>query len=194
MSLISELLSLREDSLITEAQLQSIVKKFSVPVGSIEKVFGEDAEKAAELLNAEVTDPVYELKGTDPQAVIARKSLVSQGTGGQREDDHGIQTVKLIGSRKVLIWNGRVLTSKEQFDSLVESTMVEADGDAAPHPLKGKISPAFNGLFAPFGTGHTWVNDGKGVSVCDARDPATAKEIAKHLNAAYPHPRVKATA
>ncbi len=180
MSLISELLSLREDSILTEAQLQSIVKKFSVPVGSLEKVFGEDAEKAAELLNAELTDPVYELKGTDPQAVTARKSLVAQGTGGQREDDHGIQTVKLIGSRKVLIWNGRVLTSKEQFDSLVESTALPEGLDPS------KVSNAFHGYLSPFNTGHSWVNDARGGSVCEAQDAATAKEICKLLNEKYP--------
>ena len=123
MKLIAELIALRENSMITEAPLQSIVKKFSVPVGSFEKVFGGLAAEAAELLGAKSTDVTYELKGTDAQAAQAKKTIVAQAAGGSEREDDGemMKVVKMIGARKVIVWGNRVLTSKEHFDSLVET-------------------------------------------------------------------------
>lgn len=185
MSLLSQLLNLREETL-TEATLQSIVKKNSVPIGSFEKVFGEDAHLAAEMLRAEVTDAVYELKGTDQQAVAAKKSLLGKAIDGTCESVHDMIIVKLTGKRYVLVLKDRVLTSKEHFDSLVE-----AQGDAESHPLKGKVSNAFNNFLSPFKSSSSWVEDGRGSNVCEATDAKTAKEIAKLLNEAYPHSKVK---
>jgi len=184
MSLIAQLLELRSESILTEAQLQSIVKKFSVPVGSFEKVFGDEAETAAGLLRCAVTDPAYELKSTDPQAAAAKKSLVQSATSnGERDSDAEPKVVKLTGSRAVLVWQGRVITSKEQYDTLVEST-VELDEER-------KMSNAFNNYLSPFKVNHSWVEDATGHNVCEAQDASTAKIIAKLLNDAYPVRQVK---
>lgn len=182
MSLISELLSLREDQILTEAQLQSIVKKFSVPVGSFEKVFGELADQAAKMLRANSTDPVYELKGTDPQATQAIKSLSSQVFGdGERAEDTEMKIVKLIGSRMVLVWKHRVLMSKEQFDSLVESVAI----DEAPLGPSKVWNAGNTGYLAPFRVSHSWVEDARRSSVCEAQDKKTANMLCDMLNAKY---------
>lgn len=183
MSLISELLSLREDQFLTEAQLQSIIKKFSVPIGSFEKVFGDLADEAAKLLRAHSTDPVYELKGTDSQATQAIKSLTAQVFGdGDRAEDSEMKIVKLIGSRMVLVWNHRVLTSKEQFDSLVEAVAI----DEAPLDPSKVSNAGDTGYLAPFRAALSWVEDARRHSVCEAQDAKTAKMLCAMLNEKYP--------
>ena len=126
MSILSELLDLsnfRRPAPIKvgfNQSIQTIVKLHSVQIGSLEKVFGEDAATVVELMNAKLTDQIYELKPTCVNAEATKKSLVDQAASSQ-DDMH---LVKLIGRRKLLVWKNRVLTTKEEFDSLVEMTIV----------------------------------------------------------------------
>lgn len=112
-------------SRVNEAQLQSIVKSHMKHIGTIDKVFGKDSKDACEMLHCKGTDSAYEFKSSSPESEAALKSLLAHGN---RSDDK-MHAVKLIGSRKVLAYNGRVITSKDHFDSLVEglSAMDERD-------------------------------------------------------------------
>jgi hypothetical protein len=102
---------------VNETTLQSIVKRNMHSIGSMLHTFGDVCEEACGHLMAKPEDPCYEMKAGNPQADAARRSIV----GGRPTDDQGtMRLVALTGSRKVLVWKRRVLTSKNQFDSLVD--------------------------------------------------------------------------
>lgn len=153
---------------MTEATLQTILKKSMKPVGTIKRVFGDDAEAAQELLGCNDSDQAYELKGDDPQTKAALSSA---------KHYHGdkVRLMKLIGSRKAVAYHGRLITSKAHYDSLVEA---QIDGK--------QVSNAFSGYLSPFKTNHSWVEDAKGRTVCEAQDKGTAKILCDLLNKTYP--------
>lgn len=117
MSIIQELLSLREE-VLAENITQSIIKKFAVPIGTMKEVFGDGCDLACGLLQCTSKDIAYELKKSSPKLTGVVKSLLGKA---HAEDNDEPVVVRLIGARKVLAWKGRIITSKEQFDSLVES-------------------------------------------------------------------------
>lgn len=99
---------------IREAQMQSILKKGMKPVGTIEKVFGDDCVDACRMLGCRASDQAYELKGEDWQSKGVLKSL-------NVNPEDGLRMVRMIGDRKAVSYNGRIITSKEHFDSLIEA-------------------------------------------------------------------------
>jgi hypothetical protein len=109
------------ESRLLEASLQGLVKAAMKPGGSIEAVLGDDAEEGAKLLGAKITGTAYVLTPKTDAQKAALKSVIRTAQYNRRDDDADLRLSKLAGARKLLVRGDLVLTSKEQYDDLVEA-------------------------------------------------------------------------
>lgn len=125
---------------IHEAQMQSILKKGMKAGGTIEKVFGDDCVDACRMLGCQASDQAYELKGEDPQSKGILKSL-------NANPEDGLRMIRMVGARTAVSYNGRIITSKEHFDSLVEAVGFRMKNE--PAEAETKSSKLKTGIRVP---------------------------------------------
>lgn len=102
-----------------EATLQSLLKKALKPAGTIESVFGDEADEAAAILRVQPSEKVY---AVDDSSDVYKKVLGSARphTAKNGSDSETLSVVKFIGNRKAIVFGNKIITDEFTFKSLVD--------------------------------------------------------------------------
>lgn len=98
--------------------LQGALKAALKSAGTFDDVFGRNAEEVADAVHDKSSSKVYVVDVSTPQAKAAAGGVMASP---EMMDVHGVKVIRLGGSNRALVANGKVYFGEYQAGRLIES-------------------------------------------------------------------------